>query len=89
MESDGFDKESKIQFLPNIIKVLRLPQPDLYVNNTITCLHFGPFDNGYILLGTSSGHMLVLNPKNLNRMSSFCMFERKGEGITNICYEPT
>jgi hypothetical protein len=89
MGNVDYDKESKIEFFPEIIKVLRLPQPYPFVNNIITSLHFGPYDNGYILIGTTSGHLLVLDPKNLNRISSSWLFEAKGEGITNINYEPT
>jgi hypothetical protein len=41
------------------------------------------------LIGTSSGHLVVLDPKNLNRISSQRHFEGKNEGISKINYEPT
>ena len=51
-------------------------------DNKITCLNFGPYDNGYIMLGTSSGHLIVLDPKNLKRINSERLFDSSEEGIT-------
>ena len=80
---------SKITYSPEIIKVLRLPQHDPFHCNRISCLNFGPYDNGYIILGTTSGHLMVLDPKNLKRISSEKVFDGDGEGVTQIQYEPT
>jgi hypothetical protein len=87
--SQDYKKESKVEFFPQIIKVLRLPQLDPFSNNAISSLNFGPYDNGYVMLGTTQGHLLVLDPKNLNRISSVRIFERHYEAITTINYEPT
>ena len=74
---------------PEIIKVLRLPQPSKMFNNRITALNFGPYDNGYITLGTSSGHLLVLDPQNLKRINSEQLFDESEGGVSQINYEPT
>ena len=71
---------------PQIIKILRLPQPDPLQNNQITCVHFGPYDNGYIALGTSSGHLILLDPLNLRRINSDRLFDLP---ISSIRSEPT
>ena len=81
--------EGKVQTVPEIIKVLRLPQPDPAFNNKITCLNFGPYDNGYIILGTTSGHLVVLDPLSLKRMHSEKLFEANEGEISQINYEPT
>jgi hypothetical protein len=65
--------------IPECIKLLRLP-------GQITSLAFGPYDNGYILLGTSTGHLLVLEPLSLNRITCQSLFS---DEITQIRFEPT
>ena len=52
-----------------LIKVLRLPQPNPNSSNKISCIEYGPYDNGYLMLGTDSGHLLVLDPLTLDRIS--------------------
>ena len=34
----------------------------------ITALSFGPYDNGHILLGLNTGHLLILSPINLDTL---------------------
>lgn len=76
-------------YVPEIIRVLRLPQPDLLKNNLVSCLNFGPYDNGYIVIGTTSGHLIVLDPKNFNRVSTQEVFSNPDEGVSNIHFDPT
>ena len=40
----------------------------------ITCLAFGPYDNGYILVGMASGRLLVFDPVTLDRVKDFHIF---------------
>jgi hypothetical protein len=48
--------------IPEVIKLLRLP-------GLVTSMAFGPYDNGYLLLGTNVGQLLVLEPLSLNRIT--------------------
>ena len=77
----------RVQPVPEIIKILRLPQPIIGKNNSLSCVNFGPFDNGYILLGTESGHLLILDPKNLKRVCMERVF--KDSSVSAIDLEPT
>ena len=77
----------KIVPIPDIIKILKLPQPYLNFNNKVTCLNFGPYDNGYIIVGTSSGHIIVLNPITLKRVFSDHLFPTSE--VKSITFEPT
>ena len=68
-----FTKDGNPQPYPEIIKILRLPQPEVspFISTTkITCINFGPYDNGYLMLGTSSGHLIALDPYTLKRINS-------------------
>ena len=40
----------------------------LNVEDHITCVNFGPYDNGYLLMGMESGQLLVFDIKNLDRI---------------------
>mmetsp|Transcript_6703 Transcript_6703/g.8001 ORF Transcript_6703/g.8001 Transcript_6703/m.8001 type:complete len:92 (+) Transcript_6703:1371-1646(+) len=63
----------------------------------VTALHFGPYDNGYVLIGLNSGRLLVYDPITLNRVKDFNIFTRghvrgelrQAEAITQIAIEPT
>ena len=61
---------------PNLelLKVLHLPQPYPNLSNQISCIEYGPYDNGYLMLGTDSGHLLVLDPLTLGRISMEHLF---------------
>lgn len=53
----------------------------------ITCLSYGPYDNGYILLGFNDGTLLSLD------FLSFSIFDKKQAfeyvAITSVNFEPT
>jgi len=55
--------------------------------STITKTTFGPFDNGYLLLGLSSGTLLALDLPEFEIVAVEKLFP--GVPISNICYEPT
>ena len=60
----------------------------------ITCLSFGPYDNGYILTGTQSGRLLVFDPVTLERVKDFHIFTSdklhgQSQAISAISMEPT
>lgn len=78
-----------MEYFPEIIKILRLPHTDPRINNVITSFNYGPYDNGYLVIGTSSGHLLTIDPKNLNRISSQKLFHEENESISCIQNEPT
>jgi hypothetical protein len=40
----------------------------LTTNSRITSLKYGPFDNGHILVGMSSGHVLVYSSIDLTKL---------------------
>ena len=40
----------------------------------ITCINFGPFDNGYLLLGLSSGVLLAIEPSTMNIVINLQLF---------------
>ena len=79
---------------PECIKVLRLPD-SIGGQNQITSIGYGPYDNGYLLLGTTSGHLLVFDPLNLDRISTQLMFDSNNildenrNAITQITFDPT
>ena len=54
----------------------------------ITCINYGPYDNGYLLLGMDNGTLISME------YMSFEIFDRKtvfigSTKITRIDYEPT
>lgn len=53
----------------------------------ITSLQYGPYDNGYVLVGLNSGKLLVYEPTTLDRVNTFNVFNQ--EAITKISIEPT
>ena len=64
----------------------------------ITAVQYGPYDNGYILIGLNTGKLLVFDPIDLNRMKEFNVFTQgelrggmhhEAEAITQITIEPT
>mmetsp|Transcript_29651 Transcript_29651/g.45195 ORF Transcript_29651/g.45195 Transcript_29651/m.45195 type:complete len:189 (-) Transcript_29651:87-653(-) len=79
---------------PELIKVIRLPQiePSIsdpcdpaqalaqqVLNNRVTSVEFGPYDNGYLLMGTLSGHILQFDPITLNRISTQRVFQPESD----------
>ena len=71
------------------IKILRLPDEELLPFTSITSLSYGPYDNGYLLAGTSSGHLLVYDPLSLKRLGSCQVFGPEEGAITCIIFDPT
>ena len=55
----------------------------------ITALNYGPYDNGHILLGFSSGNLLVLNQLDLSTMHRIKPFNVPMKPITSITFDPT
>jgi hypothetical protein len=52
----------------------------------ITCVHFGPYDNGHILLGTSTGDFFAFDTLELKKL---CNIKLSDFPITNITIEWT
>mmetsp|Transcript_37601 Transcript_37601/g.27725 ORF Transcript_37601/g.27725 Transcript_37601/m.27725 type:complete len:129 (-) Transcript_37601:96-482(-) len=53
----------------------------------LTSTNFGPFDNGYLLLGFSSGVLLAVDLLEMEAILHAQLFDNVA--ITNICFEPT
>jgi WD40 repeat protein len=53
----------------------------------ITCLNYGPFDNGHILVGFEDGKLIAFDYLTLDRLESVKAF--KGSAITSIAFDPT
>ena len=54
----------------------------------VTTINFGPFDNGYLLLGLSCGTLLSLDFHSLDIILNIQVF-KKNEAIKSITFEPT
>lgn len=52
----------------------------------ITCVHFGPYDNGHILIGTSTGDFFAFDTLELKKL---CNIKLSDYPITNITIEWT
>ena len=52
----------------------------------IRAINYGPFDNGYLLLGFSSGQLLGIDLLDMELILNIKLFD---EPIQNITYEPT
>ena len=65
--------------------------------DVVTAVEYGPYDNGYVLLGMRSGRLLVYDPVTLERVTDFKVFTKgkmRGElkvpePIIKIDMEPT
>ena len=55
--------------------------------DSITAVNFGPFDNGYLLLGTSSGMLLAVDLLEMEVILHAHVFDNVA--LTNISIEPT
>ncbi len=51
----------------DVIKILSL-------DDEISKINFGPFDNGYLLIGMKSGNLLVFDAASLDRLQSISLF---------------
>ena len=52
----------------------------------ITCIHYGPYDNGHILVGLSTGDFFAFDTLTLRKL---CNLKISDFPITNITVEPT
>ena len=52
----------------------------------ITSLAYGPYDNGHVLVGTSTGDFLAFNSMNLRKI---CNVKVANYPVTSITIEPT
>ena len=56
------------------------------IEDRITALNFGPYDNGYLLIGLRSGQLLVFDTIHLQKIQCLCLFQAP---IISINFEPT
>jgi hypothetical protein len=57
------------------------------IEASITCINFGPFDNGHILVGLSDGHMIAFDFLTLERLETVKIFENCA--VNCITFDPT
>jgi hypothetical protein len=50
---------------------------------------FGPYDNGYLILGFTSGHLLFVEPSNLTKLFQIELTSTIPSPVVSICMEPT
>ena len=55
-------------------------------NGTITCLHYGPYDNGHILIGMSTGDFIAFDSMQVNKIVNIKV---SNSPVTSISLEPT
>lgn len=53
----------------------------------ITCINYGPYDNGHILVGLSNGKLIAFDYLTLERLESVKIFE--DSAINTITFDPT
>ena len=53
---------------------------------SITCVNYGPFDNGHLLIGLSNGNLLVIDTLAMEVIMQEQLFEGP---INEITFEPT
>ena len=67
----------------------------LQPKNSITSVGYGPYDNGYLQLGLSTGTLLILDPSTLDKLSQLQLSTLLGGGptqpsaLTSIACDPT
>lgn len=66
-----------------IIKII-----DLAESVTITCINYGPYDNGHIMVGLSDGRLIAFDFLTLERLETLRVFE-EGVAVTQISFDPT
>lgn len=57
------------------------------VESEITCINYGPYDNGHILVGFSDGKLIAFDYLSLKRLESVKVFD--DVAITTIAFDPT
>jgi WD40 repeat protein len=65
--------------MPEVIKILR-------IEDKITEVGYGPYDNGYFIVGMEGGQILVFDVLNLDRIQHLQLFT---SSVTSITFEPT
>ena len=45
------------------------------VEASITCINYGPYDNGHVLVGLSDGRLIAFDYLTLERLESVLIFE--------------
>ena len=91
------DADTKVLFPPpeNIIFVLvynvLLEKAETfkllpYLSTHVTSLAFGPYDNGHVLLGLSTGNLIALDLITLNVLLKIKVMS---DSVTNIVFDPT
>lgn len=58
----------KIDFTCTTTKVLDMKLLTLINDDAITSIGYGPYDNGYLLLGLKSGFLLIIDPLSLQKV---------------------
>mmetsp|Transcript_20939 Transcript_20939/g.15371 ORF Transcript_20939/g.15371 Transcript_20939/m.15371 type:complete len:102 (-) Transcript_20939:96-401(-) len=56
------------------------------MDSGISCMNYGPFDNGHILVGLESGCLLAFSYPSLERIETSKLFECP---VTCISFDPT
>ncbi len=54
---------------------------------SITAINYGPFDNGYLLLGLSDGVLLAIDLSEMEVIMHVQLFDNIA--VKDICFEPT
>ena len=57
------------------------------VEADFTCINYGPYDNGHILVGCSDGRLLAFDFLTLERLESVKVFEEGA--VKSIAFDPT
>ena len=56
-------------------------------DSEISCINYGPFDNGHIIIGLENGFIILFKYPNLERIYSRQLFN--GSPVTSITFDPT
>jgi hypothetical protein len=57
-------------------------------NAIITSLNYGPFDNGHIVLGFNTGHVLILSSVDLASIYRTQIFTCSNSPVSQIIFDP-
>ena len=69
----------RVNFEKTVIKVFKS-------KGLISCVYYGPYDNGHILIGTTTGDFYAFSSMSLQRL---CHVKISDRPITSIAIEPT
>lgn len=65
-----------------IIKIIDLPDSVI-----ITCINYGPYDNGHVMVGLSDGRLIAFDFLTLERLETVKVFEEAA--VKSITFDPT